>query len=122
MSGTLYRHTLGWIPGLNNLGTNSKADRPARSDDIHLEIFTNADTKKTLACEGNGSWLSHIEIDKKIVWRIEDPTPQWKDAGELTDGTKMLQSDTVHRDDYELIRGKTDMEGAEAAKLKLENA
>jgi hypothetical protein len=75
MSGTLFRNTLGWIPGLNSLGNNAKSNRPARSDDVHLEIFKNADTKKTLAVEGHGSWLSHLEIDGKIVWRIEDPLP-----------------------------------------------
>ena len=122
MSGTLYRHTLGWIPGLNGLGTNAKAQRPARSDDIHLEIFKNADTKKTLACEGNGSWLSHIEIDGKVVWKIEDPLPKWKAEGSLSDDIKMLPSDTIHRLDYPLIRAKEDFEAAEAAKIKLEEA
>ena len=46
MSGTLWRNTVGWIPGLNGLGKNAKAKREARSDDVHVEIFTNADTKK----------------------------------------------------------------------------
>ena len=122
MSGTLWRNTVGWIPGLNGLGKNAKAKREARSDDVHVEIFTNADTKKKLACEGNGSWLSHLEFGGKVIWKIDDPVPQWKPYGELSDDIKTLPSDTFERTDYPLIRGKTDWEGAEKAKHELEQA
>ena len=35
-------------------------------------------------CEGGGSWLSHLIIDGKIFWKIEDAIPKWKDDGELS--------------------------------------
>jgi hypothetical protein len=34
MSGVGYRLTLGWIPGMNDLGKNKYQERNARSDDI----------------------------------------------------------------------------------------
>lgn len=38
-----YRNTLGWLPGMNNLGQNAKANRTARADDIDIKFFENDD-------------------------------------------------------------------------------
>lgn len=62
LSGMAYRNTFGWLPGMNNLGQNSKAQRTARADDIDIKIFENDDAKEPI-CEGHGSWLSHLIID-----------------------------------------------------------
>ena len=34
-----YRQTIGWIPGMNGLGNSKSANRPARADDISIEIL-----------------------------------------------------------------------------------
>lgn len=39
ITGIAYRQTLGWIPGLGGLGQNKMAGRPARADDIHIDII-----------------------------------------------------------------------------------
>ena len=38
-SGTAYRYTVGWLPGMNTLGKNKKTERPARADDIDIKIY-----------------------------------------------------------------------------------
>ena len=38
-----YRNTFGWLPGMNNLGQNAKAQRTARADDIEIKIFNEDD-------------------------------------------------------------------------------
>lgn len=37
-SGIAYRNTFGWIPGMNGLGQNKDQGRPARADDVSIEI------------------------------------------------------------------------------------
>ena len=65
-SGTAYRYTLGWLPGMNSLGHNSKAGRESRGDDFHIYIYKKDGDKRELVSEGQGSWLSYIEIDGKV--------------------------------------------------------
>ena len=55
---------------MNSLGKNAKSSRPARSDDIELKFYNEESTEPIF--EGHGSWLSHLIIDGKEVWRIED--------------------------------------------------
>lgn len=38
-SGTAYRYTVGWLPGMNTLGKNKKTERTARADDIDIKIY-----------------------------------------------------------------------------------
>jgi len=99
-----YRNTLGWLPGMNNLGQNAKAQRTARADDIEIKIFNEDDPSKLLS-EGHGSWLSHMVLDEEVLWKIEDPKNllTWKKFGEYTDGTVGLSSDSFQRIDVEPI-------------------
>lgn len=46
LSGVAYRHTLGWLPGMNGLGQNKESGRPARADDVQIEINTRDLTNK----------------------------------------------------------------------------
>jgi hypothetical protein len=80
---------------MNTLGTNSKSSRPARSDDIEIKIYQDDDLKEIL-CEGHGSWLSHLILDDKEVWRIEEKENQvnWKEFGDFSNGMKSLSSDS----------------------------
>ena len=63
LSGIAYRNTIGWIPGMNTLGSNSKSSRPARSDDIEIKIYKDGDNTNPVS-EGHGSWLSHLILDE----------------------------------------------------------
>lgn len=67
MSGIAYRNTFGWLPGMNSLGTNKTQNRPARADDITVEILkrsgTNKKSKPEIVSKGHGSWLSHLILD-----------------------------------------------------------
>jgi hypothetical protein len=46
-------------------------------------------------CEGGGSWLSHLVIDNKVLWKIEDPIPKWKNVDDKSEN--LLPSDTKFR-------------------------
>ena len=57
------------------------------------------DKDSNVKCEGHGSWLSHLILDDKLMWRIDEEVPQWKEPGDLSEGTMWLESDTRKRDD-----------------------
>ena len=109
----MYRNTIGWIPGMNGLGKNKSKDqgsRDARSDDFTVEIkqaaegTTGKPTSKTIG-SGSGSWLSHLMINKEVLWRIEDPVPQWIEPDErMSDQTLVLPSDSRQRPDLHFIQ------------------
>ena len=48
-----------------------------------------------MICEGGGSWLSHLVIDNKVLWKIEDPIPKWKNVDDKSEN--LLPSDTKFR-------------------------
>jgi len=55
---------------------------------------------KMEVCSGHGRWLSHLIIDSKVVWRIEDQVPQYQVRGDrMLDGTPVLPSDMEKRQD-----------------------
>jgi hypothetical protein len=116
---TAYRYTVGWLAG-NQLGNNDKANRTARSDDVDIKIFENDEATEPVS-EGHGSWLSHLIIDEKILWRIEDESNNitWKEYGDYSNGMFALPSDTCQRIDVAPIQNN-EWEEAEANKLKLE--
>ena len=78
-TGTAYRYTAGWFYG-ESLGKNKTADRPARLDDVFITIHKCDENFKRIeppVSTGGGSWLSHLEIDGRELWRIENPLPTW---------------------------------------------
>ena len=92
-----YRQTIGWIPGMNGLGNSKSANRAARADDISIEILKKDGKKDKVVSSGHGSWLSHIIIDNKEMWRVESYIPQWILANKFSDGSKLLESDSANR-------------------------
>lgn len=112
-----YRYTVGWLPGMNTLGQNKNAHRPARADDVEIKIF---DKDQKVAVEGYGSWLSHLIISDKVFWRIEQQSPKWNEYGVLSDGLKVLESDTRQRKDV-MPMIHEQWEVAEKSKLDLED-
>ena len=89
---------------MNGLGNNKEQNRPARADDITVEISkTNSKNKKEVLSTGHGSWLSHLIIDSEVVWRIEQDLNQWESFSEdkrFKDGTILLESDSHLRKDF----------------------
>ena len=73
-------------------GDNQLTQRVNRADDV---IITVTKKDQEIAYQGHGSWLSHLIIDDKEIWRLEDEVPKWKDMTEgLSDNTKILPSDS----------------------------
>ena len=66
---------------MNTLGQNKDTGREARADDIIIEInsrdFKKENSKQELKAKGQGSWLSHLTIEGKEMWRIEEKLPEW---------------------------------------------
>jgi len=72
--------------------------------------------QKTELCKGSGSWLSHLEIDGDLYWKIQDPVEDiW-----LDDDNKKLPSDSKHRLDSKYIREKN-FDVAQKEKEAIEN-
>ena len=96
------RYTVGWFK--STIGTNEKANRPARADDIDVVIKklndpTNMESfEGEQLCDGMGSWLSHLLINNQEFWRIEDDVPNWignpLNDEKPSDGTILLESDS----------------------------
>lgn len=126
VTGIAYRNTFGWLPGMNGLGQNKNQGRPARADDISVEISkTTGEDKKSkpeIVSKGHGSWLSHLILDDEVVWRIEEKVPEWEsftDDKRFSDGTILLESDTFLRGDFKEMLLEN-WEQAEEEKLALE--
>lgn len=117
----MYRNTIGWLPGI---GGGKKrypiADqRQSRADDFNLVIKKVTDGKGAgeEVAKGNGSWLSHLQIDDEVIWRIDDEKPQWEELEErMSDGLIVLESDTRKRTD---IQPMIDQEWHEAEQAKV---
>ena len=98
--------------------------RPKRADDIVLNIYqrkeTGVEEGQELIASGEGSWLSHFQINGEMVWRITDDVPLWNTLGEtMTDGTCVLPSDMERRPDIPHMLRK-DWKKAEEEKVKME--
>jgi len=82
-----------------------EGERIKRCDDVTLKIYQMAgDSKKDRVdlASGEGNWLSHLMIDGKTFWRIEQEVPLWKARGDsktMSDGTMILPSDSDWRPD-----------------------
>ena len=69
---------------------------------------------------GEGSWLSHFQINNEMVWRITDDVPLWNDLAEVqADGSCVLPSDRERRGDIPPMLRK-DWKKAEEEKVKME--
>ena len=70
--------------------------------------------------KGQGSWLSYLEIDGSVIWRIDQDLPLWEPMKpKMSDGSIVLKSDSYARIDVAPMHAKT-WEKAEANKLELE--
>jgi len=54
-----------------------------------------------ILAEGEGSWLSYVKINEKVMWRIDAPLPAWRPKGSMESGDLLLKSDTTGRSDLQ---------------------
>ena len=74
----------------------------------------------TVISNGKGSWLSHLEFDGNVLWRIDQDLPNWEPPKEKTsDGLMVLPSDSSKRIDVKPMIEKS-WEEAEKNKKELE--
>lgn len=61
---------------LKELFTGSKKDKNP-SDFFNVTVYSyemkNGEMKKEAICKGGGSWLSYLQIDDELLWKITDP-------------------------------------------------
>jgi len=101
--------------GIKNL-FSSKKETPS-SDLLEVVFFQYDKNKvKTPICEGTGSWLSHLQVDGKLYWKIDENSEDpW-----IEDVNKRLPSDSTYREDSKYIKLK-DFENAQKEKEAAEN-
>jgi hypothetical protein len=102
-------------------GSNAQTEKPL-PDSFKLNIYRmekdeiTYEIKKTDICKGSGSWLSHLQIDGDLYWKVGDSVGDiWID-----DDNKKLASDSKYRQDSKYIREK-DFTKAQKEKEDLEN-
>jgi hypothetical protein len=103
-------------------GGSAQTEKPL-ADSFNLLIYKSekqGDTneiKKTEICKGSGSWLSHLQINGDLYWKVDASVDDiW--LGE--DESKKLPSDSKYRVDSKYIREK-DFNQAQKEKEDLEN-
>lgn len=117
---------VGGIAGKFGFG-KAKEEKPNQfSDDVVVKIYQFSDNlmdknkpNKIEVSSGQGRWLSHLVLDGKVVWRIEEQVPQYVVRGEkMLDGSPVLPSDMEKRPDIAYMYAK-DWKAAEAARAEL---
>jgi len=101
-------------------GSAPKSDKPL-FDTFNISVYSfnrrGSDTvDKAEICTGSGSWLSHVEIEGDLYWRLTDPVDDvWVETN-----TGKLESDSRNRMDSKFIRSKN-YDQAQKEKDGLEN-
>jgi hypothetical protein len=98
-----------------------KSDKPLY-DTFTINFYNYTKNKETgeitkaEICSGSGSWLSHLEIEGEMFWKITDQLEDiWVEVEE-----KKLQSDSTYRMDSKFIKEKN-YDQAQKEKDALEN-
>lgn len=100
-----------------------KSEEKPPSDVIEVIITkettgeSETETKKEVVSQGSGSWLSFLQIDGEVYWKIDEPSD--KDR-EWSDNIEKLPSDSTKREDAIYIKAG-DYEKAQKEKDNLEN-
>jgi len=102
-------------------GGSNSAPKPLY-DTFTVRLFSSNEQKdtnevvKTEICKGSGSWLSHLEIDGELYWKLEDQVEDtWTE-----DLTTKLVSDSTYRQDAKCIKERN-FDQAQKEKDALEN-
>lgn len=75
--------------------------------------------QQQILATGSGSWISHIEFDGKVYWKLDEPIPKWMRHDEYNEDHHVLPSDSSHRQDSFHIK-KKNFEVADQEKHMLE--
>jgi len=101
-------------------GGSAKSEKPLfDSFKINLYNFTKQgsdEVTKAEICSGSGSWLSHLEIEGELYWKVVDPI---QDAWIVSNAPK-LESDSTNRLDSKSIKERN-YDRAQKEKDGLEN-
>jgi hypothetical protein len=85
-----------------------KVEKPL-NDTFTVSLFTftkqkeNGEVEKAEICSGSGSWLSHLELEGELLWKVTDSI---EDAW-IPVEDKKLDSDSTHRQDCKYIKLKS---------------
>lgn len=74
---------------------------------------------KNILGQGSGSWLSHLEFDGKLFWKLDYPYEKWVTPKELGLDDILLPSDSSNRLDLQALKIK-DYDTAEKQKHEME--
>jgi hypothetical protein len=102
-------------------GGSAKPEKPL-NDTFTISLYTftkqkeNGEVEKAEICSGSGSWLSHLEIEGELYWRVTDSI---EDAW-IPVENKKLDSDSTNRQDSKYIKEKN-YDKAQKEKDLLEN-
>jgi len=113
-TGTVTKITSGF-KSLFGYGRKSQSEK-VYNDAFAIEIFSTETEERRVLASGVGEWLSFIEIDGELLWKVND---QVKDKW-VEEAKGKLPSDSSHRLDAQFIRIK-DFEKAQKEKDLLEN-
>ena len=102
-------------------GSAQKSEKPL-FDSFNVSLYSfnrpkdSTEIYKAEICTGSGSWLSHIEIEGEVFWKLTDPIENaWIESGSMK-----LDSDSSNRMDARFIKEKN-FDQAQKEKEDLEN-
>jgi len=114
------KSTMSKIAGkFSGLLFGSKSEPPCDLYTVNVVKFQKKDGEilRDTICTGSGCWVSHMEIDGKLMWRYDAPVP--KDYEWIEGENNCLMSDSTRREDIMLLKIK-DLEKAQKEKEKIE--
>jgi len=91
------------------------------TDAFEVVIFNydkdkDGEAKKKILMEGSGSWVSHVQVNNKLLWQVDDSL----DDPWIENMQGKLLSDSIFREDAKFIKMR-DFDNAQKAKDVMEN-
>ena len=53
--------------------------------------------------KGSGCWLSHLEFDNEVFWRIDDKVLPWKSPSRTLESDALKRLDRIHMESNETL-------------------
>lgn len=110
----------GIMKSLKNKFWSSSSSAKPLTDTIAISIYQpSKNGERHILSSGSGSWLSHIEFDGKLFWKLDEPYEKWRLPNEIGDSEYLLESDSSRRGDMKYLIEKN-FEMAEKTKHEME--